>query len=199
MFEEEEPVNAPNQVLTIEQPLIVNGLQTTHVLHQSDRDSRLHGTRKAEGILVRVIESDDDDVRDQVIAGTNRQTRVDGAALFATDELQVDIERFFLANDWYYERRKNRYKNMKKPAARRISISLLAQAIMSLDQGEPDAARGRPTTVLGSSYGRIFNRSVGMAGYMRAAQLLMSASSFLRTNKAKEVVNDYSNMRFYLL
>lgn len=192
-------VNAPNQVLTIEQPLIVNGLQTTHVLHQSDRDGRLHDLRKTEGVLVRVIESDDDDVRDQVIAGTNRQTRVDGAALFATDELQVDIERFFLANDWYYERRKNRYKNMKKPAARRISISLLAQAIMSLDQGEPDAARGRPTTVLGSSYGRIFNSSVGMAGYMRAAQLLMSVSNFLRTNKAKEIVNDYSNMRFYLL
>lgn len=192
-------VNAPNQVLTIEQPLIVNGLQTTHVLHQADRDGRLHESRKTEGVLIRVIESDDDAVRDQVIAGTNRQTRVDGAALFATDELQVDIERFFLANDWYYERRKNRYKNLKKPAARRVSISLLAQSIMSLDQGEPDAARGRPTTVLGNDYERIFNRSVGMTGYLRAAQLLVSVSTFLRTNKAKEIVNDYSNMRFYLL
>lgn len=192
-------VNAPNQVLTIEQPLIVNGLQTTHVLHQADIDGRLHESRKTEGVLIRVIESDDDAVRDQVIAGTNRQTRVDGAALFATDELQVDIERFFLANDWYYERRKNRYKNLKKPAVRRVSISLLAQSIMSLDQGEPDAARGRPTTVLGNDYERIFNKSVGMTGYLRAAQLLVSVSTFLRTNKAKEIVNDYSNMRFYLL
>lgn len=192
-------VNAPNQVLTIEQPLIVNGLQTTHVLHQADKDGRLHDSRKTEGVLVRIIESDDDAVRDQVIAGTNRQTKVDGAALFATDDLQVDIERFFVAQDWYYERRKNRYKNLKKPAARRVSISLLAQSIMTLDQGEPDAARGRPTTVLGKDYSRIFNRDIGMAGYLRAAQLLTSVSSFLLTNRAKEVVNDYSNVRFYLL
>lgn len=192
-------VNAPNQILTIEQPLIVNGLQTTHVLHQAERLNRLDDSRKSEGVLIRVIESDDDAVRDQVIAGTNRQTQVSGAALFATDILQVDIERFFLANDWFYERRKNRYKNLKKPAARRVSINLLAQAIISLDRGEPDAARGRPTTVLTKDYERIFNSSIELPVYLRAAQLLYSVSSFLRTNKAKEVVNDYSNIRFYLL
>src|SRR6218665_3172774 len=192
-------VNAPNQILTIEQPLIVNGLQTTHVLHQAEEEGHLHESRATEGILVRVSESDDDDVRDQVIAGTNRQTKVDGAALYATDQLQIDIERFFLANDWFYERRKNHYRNLKKPATRRVSISLLGQAAMTLVMGEPDAARGRPTTVLGKSYEQVFNPDLGVAGYLRSAQLLSSVSSFLRTSDAKDIVNDYSNMRFYLL
>lgn len=192
-------VDAPNQTLTIEQPLIVNGLQTTHVLDQTDRDSQLHDSRREEGILVRIIESEDDEIRDQVIAGTNRQTKVDGSALYATDELQIDIERYFLAHDWYYERRKNRYKNLKKPAARRVSIGLLAQAIMSLHQGEPDAARGRPTTALNKGYESVFNKEIGTEGYLRAAQMLSSVSAFLRTTNAKEIVNDFSNVRFYLL
>ncbi len=55
--------NAPQQEITMEQPLIVNGLQTTHVLHQAERSKAITGTRLNEGILVRIIESADDAVR----------------------------------------------------------------------------------------------------------------------------------------
>lgn len=192
-------INAPKQTLTIEQPLIVNGLQTTHVLHRADKDKKLHDSRRSEGILVRVIESDDDEVRDQVIAGTNRQTRVEGASLYATDALQTHIERYFFANDWYYERRKNRYKNLGKPASRRVSIHSLAQAIMTLDRGEPDVARARPTTVITNDYRSVFNTDIGVAAYLKAAQMLASVSSYLRSSEAKSIINNYSNVRFYLL
>ena len=52
--------------------------------------------------------------RDQVIRATNRQTAVSDASLRATDDVQRQIENYFLTKGWYYDRRKNFYKNEGK-------------------------------------------------------------------------------------
>ena len=142
-------VDGSQLTLAISQPLIVNGLQTTVVLDRAQKDGTLVPTRLDDGLVVRVIETDDEDTRDKVIAGTNRQTQVPSIALYATRRLQRDIERFLLVHRWYYERRKNRYKNQGKPAKRRITLNLLAQAMITLMLGAPDVARARPSTLLG--------------------------------------------------
>lgn len=193
--------NAPQQEITLEQPLIVNGLQTTHVLHQAEQAGKVAEDRLSEGILVRIIQSTDDEVRDQVIAGTNRQTRVESPALFASMEFQHQLERYFLANGWFYERRKNRYKNKGKAASRRVSIALLAQAMMTLVLGEPDAARARPATVLNRSAEKVFDPTIGEDPYLKAIQLLTRVSVYLKSKEAKDALGDhsYSNVRFYVL
>ncbi|MDL5486018.1 AIPR family protein [Microbacterium wangruii] len=193
--------NAPQQEITMEQPLIVNGLQTTHVLHHVEKAGELTDSRLKEGILVRIIQSADDAVRDQVISGTNRQTRVQSAALFASSTFQHDLERYFLAKGWYYERRKNRYKNLGKPASRRVSIGLLAQAMITLALGEPDAARARPASVLNREGEKVFDESAGPEPYLKAIQLLGRVSTYLKTKAASESLGaySYSNVRFYVL
>lgn len=194
-------VEAPQLTLTIDQPLVVNGLQTTHVLDAAQRSGTMNERRREQGILVRVIVAAEEGIRDKVIGGTNRQTRVPSPALFASDELQRDIERFFLAHDWYYERRKNQYKNQGKPASRRVSINLLAQTTISLLLGHPDDARARPSTILTreGGYEAVFPPTVSKEAYLRAVQLLSRVSEFLRTPAAKAILNDYSNTRFYML
>lgn len=193
-------VDGPQQELVIKQPLIVNGLQTTHVLDRAQKDGTLHSSRLNNGIVVRVIQSDDEETRDKIIAGTNRQTRVPSFALYATQHLQRDIERFLLVHDWYYERRKNRYKNQGKPAQRRITINLLAQAMITLMLKQPDAARARPSTLINrkDGYESIFPEDLDVQAYRTAIEVIKATDEYLRSAEAKNIFDDYSNARFYV-
>jgi hypothetical protein len=180
--------------------LIVNGLQTTHVLDQAQKDGSLIESRLQNSIVVRIIETSDEDTRDKIIAGTNRQTQVPSVALYATQGLQRDIERFLLARGWYYERRKNRYKNLSMPAKKRITINLLAQAMMTLNLGRPDAARARPSTVLGSAggYESVFPSDLNKNAYLAAIEVIKGVDDFLKTDMAKQILNETTNARFYV-
>ena len=110
---------------------IVNGLQTTesiyrHFAHSSIKES------EERSLLVKVIVSQDESVRDQVIRATNNQSAVEPAALHATDRIQRNIEDILLRNDWYYERRTNYYRNEGRPEARIISPLELAVGSVAL-------------------------------------------------------------------
>lgn len=193
-------VDSPQQTLTISRPLIVNGLQTSHVLHRAERATQLAQKRRKNGVVVRVIESTDENVRDRIIAGTNRQTQVPGPALYATQPLQHDIERFLLVHGWYYERRKNRYKNQGKPAKRRITMNYLAQALITLMLAHPDDARARPSTLLSrpGGYGDIFRPELDRNAYLVAAEVMKETEDFLFSEKAKNIMDEFTNARFYL-
>lgn len=195
-----DDVDSPQETLTISRPLVVNGLQTSHVLHRAERDDLLATERLDNGVVVRVIRSVDEETRDRIIAGTNRQTQVPGPALYATQPLQRDIERFLLVHNWYYERRKNRYKNQGKPAKRRITIGLLAQALITLKLGQPDVARARPSTLLSrhEGYESLFPESMDRNAYLAAIEILKGVDEFLSTDDAKEILDEYTNARFFV-
>lgn len=123
---------------------IVNGLQTSYTLHESL--SGLYATDPGAAVFerlvqVRILVTADQAARDAVIRATNRQTSVPVASLRATDDIQRQIESYFLEHDWFYDRRKNFYRNQGKSADRIISIPLLAQSVMAMGLGQ---ARLRP-------------------------------------------------------
>ena len=193
-------VDSPQKTLTISRPLIVNGLQTTHVLHRVERDKRMDRSRLDDGLIVRVIVSGEEDVRDRIIAGTNRQTSVPGPALYATQPLQHDIERFLHAKGWYYERRKNRYKNLGKPAKRRVTIGFLAQSMITLSLGRPDEARARPSSLLSrpDGYATIFPVEGDIEAYLAAIELQKGVDEYLSSEEAKKILDEFTNTRFYV-
>jgi hypothetical protein len=84
---------------------IVNGLQTSHEIYEVLKNYRTPETEN-KMLLVRVIVTGDAATRDQVIRATNRQTAVTDASLRATDDVQRQIEKYFLTRGWYYDRRK---------------------------------------------------------------------------------------------
>lgn len=110
---------------------IVNGLQTTESIYRhfskaegEDNDSRT--------VLIKVIISQDESVRDQVIRATNSQSSVEASALHATDQIQRSIEEILLKSDWYYERRTNFYKNEERPEPRIVQPISLARGAAAL-------------------------------------------------------------------
>lgn len=116
---------------------IVNGLQTTQTLHNFVSSG---GLVNDDCVLVKVIISDDTAVRDQIIRATNNQSSVELASLSATDKIQRDIEAILEQHNWFYERRKNYYKNIGKPKERFIDPLLLAVAMVALARKSPQLA-----------------------------------------------------------
>ena len=110
---------------------IVNGLQTTESIHRHFTKSPFKSDEQRT-LLVKVIVSQDETVRDQVIRATNNQSAVEPAALHATDRIQRSIEEILLQHDWFYERRTNFYKNDGRAELRILSPLVLATGAVAL-------------------------------------------------------------------
>ena len=83
-------------------------------------------------MLVRFIVPDTEEVRDDIIFATNNQTKITKSSLRVTDAIHLQIEMFCKTRGLYYDRRKNYYKNLKKKATDIISVSFLAQCLITL-------------------------------------------------------------------
>jgi len=189
------------KTITLDDVLIVNGLQTTTIIYNYSKDK---GTEeeKDEGrsILVRIIVTKDHEAIDRIIKATNFQTAVPAASLKATDRIQRNIEDFFLQHGWFYDRRKNYYKNMAKPAARIVSIPYLAQAVMAMILREPDNARARPSSLIkrDTDYSRVFSESIHPDIYLFCAETMKRIDNYLRSESANLPTQGKDNLKFHL-
>lgn len=182
---------------------IVNGLQTTVTIHEYLKDAP--GSIEPRSVLVRIIETSDPEARDRIIKATNHQTAIPAASLKATDRIQRDMEVYFKQRNWYYDRRKNYYKNLGMPAEKIISIPYLAQSVMAVLLQEPDNARARPTTLIKNEqdYKRVFNENIGFDIYLFCIRLMKCVEHRLREPAEHEGLRnflgpDMRNFRFHI-
>jgi hypothetical protein len=180
---------------------IVNGLQTSHTVHRFLRSAPEDHPAFERSVLVRILVTGDDPVtRDRVIRATNRQTSVPAASLRATDDIQRNIESYFSAHGWFYDRRKNFYRNNGKSPERIVSIPLLAQAVMAMGLSRPDNSRARPSSLLkrDEDYDKIFSASVPLPIYLWLAKSQKAVDAFLLSEDAGVTTQERTNLRFHL-
>jgi len=183
-------------VVTIANPQIVNGLQTsTQIARHFDESANDNRS-----VMVKIVSSEDEETRDKIIKATNSQNPVQPATLRATDKVQRDIEDALKSAGLFYDRRKNFYKNEGKSAEKIISIPLMAQAVMTMLLGRPDTARARPSSLIkdNSVYASVFSEQHPIGLYTNAAQLIRIVDSVLKT-RSEMTGRDRSNVRFYAL
>ncbi len=190
-----------NRTYSLDNVQVVNGLQTSHTMFEALRE--LPSTHPAfdRSVLVRIlVTGDDETTRDRVIRATNRQTTVPVASLRATDQIQRDIEAYFAVHAWYYDRRKNYYRNIGKSAERIVSIPLLAQAIMAMGLSRPDNSRARPSSLLkrNEDYDRIFDRKLPLGIYLWLAQTQKIVDTFLLSDAVQVSPTERTNFRFHI-
>jgi hypothetical protein len=187
--------------LTIEDPQIVNGLQTSHEIYQhfSQLDD-LSGDERA--VLVRVICEEDEDARDRIIRATNSQTSIPPASLRSSDDIHRNIEDFLKTNGFYYDRKKNFYKNQGMPVAKIISIPYMAQAMMAITLLKPDSARARPSTLINSDteYRKIFSLDLPIDIYLKAVQIMKAVEHFLKPENCGQELErkTITNIKYYV-
>jgi AIPR protein len=126
------------KVVQLQDVQIVNGLQTTESIFRHFNGGAQESAES--GLLVKVVVSTDAAVRDQIIRATNNQSTVEGQSLHATDKIQRDIEDFLDRHEWFYERRKNYYKNIGKPAVRFVTPMYITAGFVALVLRNPSLA-----------------------------------------------------------
>jgi hypothetical protein len=183
--------------LTVEDPQIVNGLQTSREIFDYFETANTDGEERE--ILVRVISPETPESRDRVIKATNSQTPISPASLRATDKIQRDIEQYLRSFGLYYDRRKNFYKNEGKPLDKIISIPAMAQALMAVVLQKPGTARARPSSLLkkDEDYERVFSGDFPIEVFRAAIELSRLADAHLRGD-ATLSPEDRVNLRFYV-
>ena len=179
---------------------IVNGLQTSHEIYEVLKNQP---TTEAENkmLLVRIIVTADAPTRDQVIRATNRQTAVSDASLRATDDVQRQIENYFLTKGWYYDRRKNFYKNEGKAEISKIvGIPFLGAAVTAMGLARPDKSRGKPSSLLKNNddYKQVFSHSIDLEIYLWAAKLQRRVDAFIVSDAANATLDQRNNLKFHL-
>jgi hypothetical protein len=120
---------------------IVNGCQTSHVLY----DNRDCLASPDVMIPLRIIATQDEGVKADIIKATNRQTEIREEQLLALSDFQKKLEDFFVTfgngKRLYYERRSRQYSNDESIEKTRIvTMNSLVRAYASMFLNEPHLA-----------------------------------------------------------
>jgi hypothetical protein len=168
----------------LEKYFIVNGCQTSHVLFDCLKeldDSVL--------VPVRLIETENEQVIDEIIRSTNRQTSVKESRFFITTEFPKQLERFFIAHPepdrrLYFERRECQYDRDPSAIKPRIIDQdgiIRAYAAMFLDLPHRTT---RNFKMLSDQQGKtIFGKNHKYVSYYTAAFALHRVEAYLKTHK----------------
>jgi AIPR protein len=184
--------------LTIEEPQIVNGLQTSTEIAKYFK-SKPSG-KEGRKLLVRIITPDSAESSDKIIKATNSQTPIPEASLRATEKVHRDIEEFLKPFGIFYDRRKNSHRNEGKPISAIISIPTMAQAIMSMLLQRPNDTRARPSSLLrkAEDYNSIFSGDYPIQVYHVAAYLHQTVKGKLKLDNTLQA-RDRNNLLFYVV
>lgn len=188
--------------LSLKNVQIVNGLQTSYSIYNALKNINFDEFEDDRSLFVKIIICDQKDVIDKIIRATNSQNAIPSGVLRATDNIQRDIEQYFLSKGYYYDRRKNYYRNLGKPRDKIISINLLSQCIVSLviPEKNPSRARSNPTILIkkDEDYNSVFGQKYDFQVYLNAVLIfkkvdkelkkLMSDTEFIEDNKLEKII-----------
>lgn len=188
--------------LSLKNVQIVNGLQTSYSIYNSLKDINFDEFEDDRSLFVKIIICDQKDIIDRIIRATNSQNAIPSSVLRATDTIQRDIEQFFLSKGYYYDRRKNYYRNLGKPRDKIISINLLSQCIVSLvlPDKNPSRARSNPTILIkkDEDYNSVFGEKYDFQVYLNSVLIfkkvdkelkkLISDAEFMADNKLEKII-----------
>lgn len=193
--------------LDIEDPQIVNGLQTSRSIYQYfhgllRRDATAHEALtegKVRQLLVRIIETQDENVAAKIIKATNSQNRVSAANLRSAEPFQRDIEEYFRRHGLYYERKKNHYKNLGKLRSEIVEVLELAQAVGAILLQQPNTARRMPSALLRDRlYEKVFSAKAPLEAYYKCLQIVRTVEAYLQGKGGVNGRHERSNVRFHL-
>lgn len=185
------------KTLHLENIQIVNGLQTSHTLYNTFSSNLPESDTRS--ILLKIIITDKKETMGNIIKSNNSHNPVPPALLRATHKVQRDIEDYFLANGFYYDRRKNYYKNLNKPTKKIISINYLSQCLTSLIEKNPSKARSNPTilTKNESDYNRLFPDRRRMETYIQSIKIMKRVEMYLKEEFTPDDETDVALSTYY--
>ncbi|NKL77358.1 hypothetical protein GFL18_13210 [Rhizobium leguminosarum bv. viciae] len=137
---------------------IVNGCQTSNVLFENGNVLNDKIT-----IMAKIIETDDQDIVDDIVRSTNRQNKIEDHQFLATLDSVKSVERYFIARGGdeehrlYFERRPNQYGRDDIPSIRIFDLKELARCTGAMFLDKPDVASRYPNQLVEELQGTVFD------------------------------------------
>jgi hypothetical protein len=176
---------------------IVNGCQTSNVLFSY----RLQVSEDAT-LMLKVVETSDPGVVDDIVRSTNRQAKVEEDQFLATLDAVKALERYFNArgaDDEYrlfFERRKNQFASIENAKAIRIfDIKELSRCVAAMFLDRPEIASRYPNRLTGEMRSSVFNKLYKEEIYHVSAYALYRLKLLLSNHKLQK----YSKLRWHIL
>jgi hypothetical protein len=182
---------------TIEDFQIVNGCQTSHVLFDAAKDNAL-----SDSIMVplRLIVTQDEDVINDIIRATNRQTEVKDEQFFALTEFPKQLEAFFNAfpegRRLYYERRSRQYDGQAIEKTRVVTQANLTRAFAAMFLSDPHTVSRSYKTIRAKLGDEIFGKNHQPIPYYVAAFALYRLEYLFRSHK---IDPQYKPARYHII
>jgi hypothetical protein len=182
--------------MLVEDYQVVNGCQTSFVLHES-RDLLDEGIR----IPVRLIATDNADIRNSIIKATNRQTQVTEEQLVALLDFARKLEVYFPTFDGkrklLFERRPRQYNAMPGvEKVRIITVTALVRAFASMFLGSPHRTTRNYNALLALVGTQIFGKDHRLEPYYTAAYAQYRLEFLFRSGA---LPSDLKPARYHLL
>ncbi|MPR12025.1 AIPR family protein [Microvirga tunisiensis] len=176
---------------------IVNGCQTSNVLFENR-----HLVTNDATLMLKVIETDEASLVDEIVRSTNRQTKVQDDQFLATLDCVKGIEKFFNARGvdenhrLYFERRQNQFLEHDIPAIRVFTISEIARCVGAMFLDKPDIASRYPNRLTGELRDTVFKRENIEDIYYTAAYASYRLQLYLSNGR---IDPKYSKLRWHIL
>lgn len=175
---------------------IINGCQTSMVLSQAKIDNILNDKVN---LIVRVIETTNQDVINNIVRATNSQTRITSRDLRSNDLIQKEMESAFLIYKFHYQRKTNPIPSLNKDNEYTdITNELIAQSFLAVFLKRPSKARNAKALLWTDDlYNKIFD-GLNIERYVIAFLLYSQANSYIRKSVKKENNRYYKDIGRYV-
>ena len=176
---------------------IVNGCQTSHVLHNLKKE-----VNDNVYIPLKLIVTDDEDTINDIIRATNSQTEVKYEAFEILKPFHKKLEEFYLSYEkednkrLYYERRSRQFFGLKTKSEKIIGLSSQISAFIAMFLNEPQSTHRYFGELLNAYNSRLFQENHSFYPYYTSGLALNVIEEFYRDNLLN---SKYKKFKYHLL
>lgn len=176
---------------------IVNGCQTSNVLHECQK---LEGI-EAVSVPIRIIVTEDENIKTEITRATNSQTEVKIEQLEALSAFQKQLELYYAAEKGsirlYYERRTRQYNSLTSiKRIQIITIPVQIKSFASMFLESPHLVSGYYGTIVKRFKGEIFAQDHKYLPYFVSSLCYYRVEQFFRNG---ELSAEFKKARFHLM
>ena len=169
---------------------VINGCQTSYSIWEVLKDNK---ELKDFEIVVKLVETDDEDTALEIIQATNSQIPIDPTSIKSQERVHKTIEEFLKSGKdiVYYERRKNFYKRRNYPINKIIDPKRLFQVMRGTYFKKPSSSRRNPTEFFNKEHEAVFNLNYDLLYFKFACNLFLKVVQLIKNYKKDYELDDF--------
>jgi len=174
---------------------IVNGCQTSNVLFECKNIPNIDTVL----IPLKVIITQNEDLRDEIILTTNSQSKFTEDQLFAITQFQKTLEDYYKSNqkidNLFYERRTNQFATSGINRGNIIEIREQLKSFMAMFFDLPHLVAGNVGKVVSNYTGKFFQKEHSPIPYYIAGLMSIKWDKFLSKNS---LIKEFNKYRYHI-